>query len=114
MISFIDLLLYSFFLFFVGTADPVDAKVADMKQLLEINVLGPVLGAKFCVPALAASKGTFIIVSSVAGVMPRTATVLPLYSTTKSACDALVRQFSGLYAPKGVRVFGVNPVVYER
>jgi len=96
-----------------GVQDAVETSVADVQQLLAINVLGPILGAKFCVPSLLKSKGALILVSSVVSALPRTAGTVPLYGATKAAVDALVRQLSGAYSPKGIRVFGVNPVVYE-
>jgi len=93
--------------------DPIDASTTEIKELLSINIYGPILAARFCVPELIKSKGTFIIVSSVAGTLPRTSGFSGLYSVTKAAVDQQVRQFSAIYFPKGVRVFGVDPMVYE-
>jgi len=93
--------------------DPIDAPAEDLKQLILINVYGPVLGAKYIVPSLIKSKGTFIITSSVASAMPRTSPLNSVYSASKSATDQLVRQFSAIYLAKGVKIFGVNPVAYE-
>jgi len=96
-----------------NSLDPIEADTSELIDMLLINNYGPILGAKFCVPSLIKSKGTLIIVSSMTSTMPRTYGSNVVYSATKSAADQLVRQFSAIYLPKGVNVFGVNPVAYD-
>lgn len=70
------------------------------------NVLGYLLGAKACAPALIASEGSMIFTLSNAAWYPGGGG--PLYTASKHAATGLIRQLAYELAPK-VRVNGVGP-----
>jgi len=95
-------------------ADLRNVSVEDLRRLVDINVVGPLLGAKFAIAELLKRNGTIIITSSVVSLMQREGgQASALYGPTKSADDAITRQLHGLYGAAGVKVFAVNPAVYE-
>jgi len=94
--------------------DPVEADMKQIEQLFKINVMAPIIGAKYVLKELEKKKGFFFVVSSAASCLPRApGTLFPIYSVTKSAADSVVRQLSSLYSLRGIRFFGINPFCYE-
>jgi len=94
--------------------NPINASVADIQNIWNVNVVGPLLGVKFAGAEVLKRKGVIINTSSIASVFSRTSgPMVALYSPTKTAVDALTRQFHALYSPQGVRAYSVNPMVYE-
>lgn len=85
---------------------PADNLVSGFKELFEVNVLGYLLGAKACAPALVASEGSIIFTLSNAAWYPGGGG--PLYTASKHAATGLIRQLAYELAPK-VRVNGVGP-----
>lgn len=76
------------------------------RELFSVNVLGYLLGAKACAPALMASEGSMIFTLSNAAWYPGGGG--PLYTASKHAATGLIRQLAYELAPK-VRVNGVGP-----
>lgn len=76
------------------------------KELFNVNVLGYLLGAKACAPALIKSEGSIIFTLSNAAWYPGGGG--PLYTASKHAATGLIRQLAYELAPK-VRVNGVGP-----
>ncbi|HBW2221351.1 3-phenylpropionate-dihydrodiol/cinnamic acid-dihydrodiol dehydrogenase [Klebsiella quasipneumoniae] len=85
---------------------PAEALENGFHELFNVNVLGYLLGAKACAPALIASEGSIILTLSNAAWYPGGGG--PLYTASKHAATGLIRQLAYELAPK-VRVNGVGP-----
>ena len=77
--------------------------------MLDINTRAPFRLMRAAMPALIASKGSIVNVSSVTGL--RSFPGVLAYCVSKSALDQLTRCAALELAPKGVRVNAVNPGV---
>jgi 2,3-dihydroxy-2,3-dihydrophenylpropionate dehydrogenase len=75
-------------------------------EVMSINVLGYILGAKASLDALKVHRGSIILTISTAGFYPDGGGIL--YTAAKHACVGLVRQMAFEMAPL-VRVNGVAP-----
>jgi len=82
---------------------------AEWDAMLDINARAPFRLMRAAVPALIASKGSIVNVSSVTGL--RSFPGVLAYCVSKSAIDQLTRCAALELAPKGVRVNAVNPGV---
>ena len=81
-------------------------------KVMEINAKGPFLGLKAAIPAMTArGGGSFIITSSVAGVVG--ASLLSPYVMSKHAVVGLMKSASKECAPLNIRVNTVNPAPVE-
>ena len=77
-------------------------------QVMEVNAKGPFLGLKAAIPAMTErGGGSFIITSSVAGVIG--ASLLSPYVMSKHAVVGLMKSASKECAPLNIRVNTVNP-----
>jgi NAD(P)-dependent dehydrogenase (short-subunit alcohol dehydrogenase family) len=81
----------------------------DGDRMMGINVRAPLVLMQAAVPALAATRGSVVNVSSVAGLRPFPN--LLVYCVSKAALDQLTRCAALDLAPKGIRVNAVNPGV---
>ncbi|MFE0652149.1 SDR family NAD(P)-dependent oxidoreductase [Streptomyces sp. NPDC059534] len=79
--------------------------------LLETNLVAPVLLTQAAVPALRASRGVVVNVSTTIG--QRGWPANSLYPATKSALETLTRCWAVELAPDGVRVVAVAPGAIE-
>jgi NAD(P)-dependent dehydrogenase (short-subunit alcohol dehydrogenase family) len=82
-----------------------DATPDRIKQIFDVNVLGPSLLSTAALPYLAATKGTIINVSSTFGHKP--AAGLSHYAASKAALEHLTRCWALELASHGVRVNAV-------
>jgi len=82
---------------------------AEWDAMLDINARAPFRLMRAAAPALIASKGSIVNVSSVTGL--RSFPGVLAYCVSKSAIDQLTRCAALELAPKGVRVNAVNPGV---
>ena len=81
-------------------------------EVMEINAKGPFLGLKAAIPAMTArGGGSFVITSSVAGVIG--ASLLSPYVMSKHAVVGLMKSASKECAPLNIRVNTVNPAPVE-
>lgn len=85
---------------------PAETLETGFHELFNVNVLGYLLGAKACAPALIAGEGSMIFTLSNAAWYPGGGG--PLYTASKHAATGLIRQLAYELAPK-VRVNGVGP-----
>jgi NAD(P)-dependent dehydrogenase (short-subunit alcohol dehydrogenase family) len=78
-----------------------------IRSQFEINVYGPSFVARAALPALKASRGSIINISSAAGhkALPGGAH----YGATKAALESLTRSWALELAPHGVRVNSIAP-----
>jgi NAD(P)-dependent dehydrogenase (short-subunit alcohol dehydrogenase family) len=83
----------------------------DWDKMLNINLRAVFYLVQRCIPALEASKGNIVNVSSVTGT--RAFPGVLAYCVSKAGIDQLTRCSALELAPKGIRVNAVNPGVVE-
>lgn len=93
----------------IGSGTVEDTTDDQWDSMMEINVRAPFRLMRAAVPALAASKGAVVNVSSVTGL--RAFPGVLAYCVSKAAVDQLTRCAALELAPRGVRVNAVNPGV---
>jgi glucose 1-dehydrogenase len=93
-----------------GGVDPgplMELTVERFENLMRLNCIAGLLLAQAAYPHLKASRGTFVAVSSMAGVMPARGTAT--YGPSKAALSMLCRQLALEWADDGIRVNVVSP-----
>jgi NAD(P)-dependent dehydrogenase (short-subunit alcohol dehydrogenase family) len=88
------------------TLIPDDKMSEAFDEVMRINVLGPILGAKAAVPELRKSHGSMVFTLSTSGFFPGGQGAI--YTISKHALEGVVRQLAYELAPT-VRVNGVVP-----
>ena len=83
------------------------ADAGEFMRVLHLNLLGTMLSIKHAVPALAASRGSFVGMSSVAG--PLTHLWFGAYPVAKAGIEAMMRNAADEYGAVGVRFNSVRP-----
>lgn len=87
---------------------PEEFPVEDFEKVLDINVVGPFLCAKFATPLLeAADKGVFVIIASGAGVFGGSSSLA--YGSSKGGANGLSMTLAGHLANRGIRVNTIYP-----
>lgn len=79
----------------------------DWESVMAVNVTGPFLLARACVPGLRASRGSFIGIGSIAGL--RVPAAASAYAVSKAALGMLVSTLAVDEGPHGVRANVVCP-----
>jgi NAD(P)-dependent dehydrogenase (short-subunit alcohol dehydrogenase family) len=93
----------------IGTGSIETTTDAEWDTMMDINSRAPFRLMRAAVPALAATRGSIVNVSSVTGL--RSFPGVLAYCVSKSAVDQLTRCAALELAPRGVRVNAVNPGV---
>jgi NAD(P)-dependent dehydrogenase (short-subunit alcohol dehydrogenase family) len=93
----------------IGSGSIESTTDAEWDNMMDINARAPFRLMRAAVPALTASGGTVVNVSSVTGL--RAFPGVLSYCVSKAAIDQLTRCAALELAPKGVRVNAVNPGV---
>jgi short-subunit dehydrogenase len=90
---------------YYAPASEIDAE--ELAALFALNVIAPLRLAQLALPALARSRGTIVMVSSIAGVVvaPR----MGAYAASKFALEAIAIALRAESAALGVRVVVVRP-----
>ncbi|WP_018505896.1 SDR family NAD(P)-dependent oxidoreductase [Parafrankia discariae] len=98
----------------LGGAPPIEAPgaVESLDAIYAVNVRGLVLGIRAAVPALRATGGGAIVVTS-SGAGLRGDPYTWAYNTTKAAANNLVRSAALDYAFEGIRINAVAPGLTE-
>jgi NAD(P)-dependent dehydrogenase (short-subunit alcohol dehydrogenase family) len=90
------------------TRGPVtDVEEADLRHVVDVNLLGAIRLAKATLPELVETDGTLVTVSSEAA--ERGIENLPVYCASKGGVNALTRQLAVEYGPQGVNVNAIAP-----
>jgi NAD(P)-dependent dehydrogenase (short-subunit alcohol dehydrogenase family) len=93
----------------IGSGTVETTKDDEWDTMMDINARAPFRLMRAAVPALTASRGTVVNVSSVTGL--RSFPGVLAYCVSKAAVDQLTRCAALELAPKGIRVNAVNPGV---
>ncbi|MGC4864909.1 SDR family NAD(P)-dependent oxidoreductase [Micromonospora sp. DT53] len=80
---------------------------------IEVNLLAPILLTQAAIPALAATGGTVVNISSAGSLGRRAWPNFSIYGATKVGLDFLTRTWAVELAPQGIRVVGIAPGVVE-
>ncbi len=80
----------------------------EMRQVLDVNVIGPVLVAQTLVPVMGANGGGAIV--NLSSIVSRAhAATASLYPTSKAAINQLTQAMAVEFAPLGIRCNAVGP-----
>jgi short-subunit dehydrogenase len=90
---------------YYGAFEKVD--LTALRDLLELNVLAPLRLAQIALPHLERTRGTVVMMSSVAGVVA--APKYAAYAASKFALEAIAMSMRAELAERGVRVVVVRP-----
>lgn len=86
----------------------VDTEEADLRRVLDINLVGPFLGMKVVGAAMAeAGRGSIVNVSSTGGMIGMSA--IPAYVASKWGLRGLTKSAAIELGPRGVRVNSLHP-----
>jgi NAD(P)-dependent dehydrogenase (short-subunit alcohol dehydrogenase family) len=86
----------------------IDASVTEWREILDVNVIGPALCAKHCVPIMRRGGGGSIVnLASISSVIAQPQMVT--YNTTKAAIANMTRCMAMDLAPDNIRVNAVGP-----
>ncbi|MER0443375.1 SDR family oxidoreductase [Streptomyces sp. Edi4] len=101
----LDVLVHNAGVFRFSPLAALDA--ADARDVLETNVLGPLLLTTHLLPLLRSPGGSIVLVSSRGGHNPGPDS--SVYSASKAAVHSFTRSWAAELAPRGVRVNAVAP-----
>lgn len=101
----IDVLVHNAGIYRQTPVDNADLSLA--REMVETNVLGPVLLTKTVLPLITAPGGSIIFVSSVAGHNPEP--YASMYAVTKAGAHSLTLTWAKELANRGIRVNAVAP-----
>lgn len=90
-----------------GLGPALDTDDASWAEALHANLTTAFVSVRECLPALMASRGNIVIISSIAGLFAGPEVVG--YVTSKHALIGLTRSIARDYGPKGVRINAVCP-----
>jgi NAD(P)-dependent dehydrogenase (short-subunit alcohol dehydrogenase family) len=82
--------------------------LAHWHEVLRVDLTGPFLALRLCLPALVAGKGAAVVVGSIVGSVEGSARS-PGYAAAKAGLAGLARSMALIGAPDGVRVNLVEP-----
>lgn len=89
-----------------GVGSVVDTSLADMRRVLDANILPIFLYSRACVPHMT-EGGAIVAIASITGTVPHSDRVA--YCTAKSAAIGMARQMALDLAPRKIRVNSVSP-----
>jgi len=92
---------------FAIPAPLLEAKVEDWDRVFAVHVRAALLLGRAAHPLLAASRGSFVITTSVSGT--HASPPLAAYSPSKAAALMLMRQMAVEWGPDGIRVNALSP-----
>ncbi|MFT3699932.1 MAG: SDR family oxidoreductase [Kofleriaceae bacterium] len=101
----LDVLVNNAAIFMPGPLEQTNAQM--IRSQFDTNVIGLVFATQAALPALTASKGQILNLSSAAG--HKAAAGASIYGATKAAVEALTKSWALELAPAGIRVNAIAP-----
>ncbi len=84
-----------------------NTSLKDWGKIMDINVTGPFIGSKLCLPHLkSAGRGSIVNISSIAGIVGGNG---PAYSASKGALRLLTKDQAVEFAKDNIRVNSIHP-----
>jgi NAD(P)-dependent dehydrogenase (short-subunit alcohol dehydrogenase family) len=90
--------------------DVVTMELDTWRQVLDVNLTGPMLGCRFAIPAML-ERGGGVIVNTASAAAFYGSTSLAAYGTSKAGLVALTRYVATAYGERGIRCNAVAPGV---
>ena len=90
--------------------DVVTMELDTWRQVLDVNLTGPMLGCRFAIPAML-ERGGGVIVNTASAAAFYGSTSLAAYGTSKAGLVALTRYVATAYGDRGIRCNAVAPGV---
>ena len=88
-----------------------DLSDADVRHVMEVDLLAPMLLCRDALPHLVATRGAIVMISSIQAALPLA--TFASYVAAKGGLEALTRALAVEMAPSGVRVNAVAPGAVE-
>jgi NAD(P)-dependent dehydrogenase (short-subunit alcohol dehydrogenase family) len=88
---------------------PEDFTVEELETVIETNLYGPILLSQRCIPALRATKGAIVNISSSLATLPQP--TQSVYAASKGGLEAFSRVLALELAADGIRVNSVSPAI---
>lgn len=101
----IDILINNAGMFTAGPFEELE--VSQLQRIFEINVIGPAVLSRLCMPYLEQSDGAIVNVSST--MAHKAAPGVSAYAASKAALEQLTRNLAVELGPRGIRVNAVAP-----
>lgn len=101
----IDILINNAGMFTAGPFEELE--VSQLQRIFEINVIGPAVLSRLCVPYLGQSDGAIVNVSST--MAHKAVPGVSAYAASKAALEQLTRNLAVELGPRGIRVNAVAP-----
>ena len=90
-----------------------ETTLADWQFVLGVNLTGPFLCAKYCLPHMMADGGSFIVTSSIAGSVVGAGGAAASYTVSKHGVIGLVKQIAVDYGQYGIRANAIQPAAVQ-
>lgn len=93
-----------------GTGWIHETALADWQFVLDVNLTGPFLCAKYAIPhMIAGGGGAYVVTSSIAGSVIGPGGAAASYAVSKAGVIQLAKQIAVDYAPQGIRANAIQP-----
>lgn len=87
-----------------------ETTLADWQFVLDVNLNGAFLAAKYAIPhMIAGGRGSYVVTSSIAGSVIGPAGSNASYAVSKAAVIQLAKQIAVDYGPQGIRANAIQP-----
>ena len=87
-----------------------ETRLEDWQFVLNVNLTGAFLAAKYAIPhMIEGGRGSYVVTSSIAGSVVGPAGSNASYATSKAAVIQLAKQIAVEYGPQGIRANAIQP-----
>jgi len=90
-----------------------ETTMTDWQFVLGVNLTGPFLCAKYCLPHMMTGGGSFVVTSSIAGSVVGAGGAAASYTVSKHGVLGLVKQIAVDYGQYGIRANAIQPAAVQ-
>ena len=90
-----------------------ETTMTDWQFVLDVNLTGPFLCAKYCLPHMMTGGGSFVVTSSIAGSVVGAGGAAASYTVSKHGVLGLVKQIAVDYGQYGIRANAIQPAAVQ-